>query len=110
VVVLSAGRAAAEGAPSSIGGRDTALARITFTMPPDIAITDLPLPAAPDGNGGLVVETATPTLALQRLTSWAVQRGMELAKLTVERPSLEDVYLALTQNDALSRAPEGSQR
>jgi ABC-2 type transport system ATP-binding protein len=110
VVVLSAGRVVAEGTPSSIGGRDTALARITFMLPPDTAGADLPLPAAFDGNGSLVVETAMPTLALQRLTTWAVQRGVELAGLTVERPSLEDVYLELTHDDAFSRAPEGSRR
>jgi ABC-2 type transport system ATP-binding protein len=110
VVLLSAGRVAAEGTPLSIGGRDTALARITFTLPPGTAIADLPLPAASDGNGGLVVETATPTLALQRLTTWAVQHGMELARLAVERPSLADVYLELTHDDALPGAPEGSRQ
>ncbi|MBV9093387.1 MAG: ABC transporter ATP-binding protein [Streptosporangiaceae bacterium] len=110
VVVLSAGLVAAEGTPSSIGGRDTALARITFTLPAGMTLGDLPLPAASNGNGGLVVETATPTLALQRLTTWAVQRGMELARLAVERPSLADVYLELTNDDALSGAPEGSRR
>jgi ABC-2 type transport system ATP-binding protein len=110
VVVLSAGRVAAEGTPASIGGRDTALARITFALPPGTAISDLPVPGASDGRGGLVVETANPTLALHRLTTWAVQRGLELSRLAVERPSLEDVYLELTHDDAPSGAPEGSRR
>jgi ABC-2 type transport system ATP-binding protein len=30
------------------------------------------------------------------LTTWAVERGLELDGLTVARPSLEDVYLQLT--------------
>jgi hypothetical protein len=39
-----------------------------------------------------------------------VQRGIELTRLAVERPSLEDVYLELTHDDALSGALEGSRR
>jgi ABC-2 type transport system ATP-binding protein len=110
LVVLSAGRVAAAGTPSSIGGRDIALARITFELPPEVAIGDLPLLASSEGNGGFVVATATPTFALQQLTTWAVRRGIELTRLAVERPSLEDVYLELTQDDALSGALEGSRR
>jgi len=30
------------------------------------------------------------------LTSWALERGVELRGLEVRRPSLEDVYLELT--------------
>jgi hypothetical protein len=49
------------------------------------------------GDGGLVtVETAEPTEALHRLTGWALGRGVSLDGITVERPSLEDVYLRLT--------------
>jgi ABC-2 type transport system ATP-binding protein len=41
--------------------------------------------------------TATPTADLAPLLSWAAVRGAELEALTVSRPSLEDVYLQLTQ-------------
>jgi ABC-2 type transport system ATP-binding protein len=34
--------------------------------------------------------------ALHALTSWAVEQGIDLPDLTVDRPSLEDVYLELT--------------
>jgi ABC-2 type transport system ATP-binding protein len=110
VVVLSAGRVAAEGTPSSIGGRDTALTRITFALAPGVPIGDLPVTVAPDRNGGLVVETATPTDTLHRLTTWAVQGRIELGGLAVERPSLEEVYLRLTNDAARSAVPEGSRR
>jgi ABC-2 type transport system ATP-binding protein len=110
VVVLAAGTVAAEGTPSSIGGRDRAMARISFALPADVAISDLPVPAAMEGNGRLVVETDSATEALRRLTTWAVDRGLELAGLSIERPSLEDAYLELTHSDALSGAPEGSRR
>jgi ABC-2 type transport system ATP-binding protein len=50
---------------------------------------------------GLVsVETAEPTQALHQLTGWALQRGTILGQLTVARPSLEDIYLRLTGDDA----------
>jgi ABC-2 type transport system ATP-binding protein len=110
VVVLSGGRVAAAGTPSTIGGRDTATARISFALPAGVAATDLPFPAATDGNGGLVVETDSATETLQRLTTWAVDRGVELTGLAVERPSLEDVYLELTRDGALPGVPEGSRR
>jgi ABC-2 type transport system ATP-binding protein len=58
----------------------------------------------------VVIETAQPTAELHRLTSWAVRHGVTLSGLTVDRPSLEDVYLRLTRDAAPSVAPEGSLR
>ena len=40
------------------------------------------------------------TVFLHDLTGWAVARGERLEHLTVLRPSLEDVYLALTDDCA----------
>jgi hypothetical protein len=34
--------------------------------------------------------------ALNQLTEWALQRGIDLEGLEVRRPTLEDVYLQLT--------------
>jgi ABC-2 type transport system ATP-binding protein len=36
------------------------------------------------------------TDALHRLTGWAIEHRIELETLQIVRPSLEDVYLALT--------------
>jgi ABC-2 type transport system ATP-binding protein len=52
------------------------------------------------------VETGRPTETLHQLTDWALRRGTVLAGLTVDRPSLEDVYLQLTGDGALAGAPE----
>jgi ABC-2 type transport system ATP-binding protein len=98
VAVISGGRIVAEGTPSTVGGRDTARARIRFALPPGYAPADLPLAAA-TGDGLVTVETPDPTQALHRLTGWALQRGLVLDRLTVDRPSLEDVYLSLTARD-----------
>ncbi len=42
----------------------------------------------------------SPTDVLHRLTGWAIERGEALDGLSVDRPSLEDVYLSLTSEEA----------
>jgi ABC-2 type transport system ATP-binding protein len=99
VVVLSGGAIVAEGTPESLGGRDVAEAVISFRLPVEVSLADLPagLPATPRlKENQVLLRTTTPTLVLNQLTGWAVARGEELEALTVTRPSLEDVYLQLT--------------
>jgi len=47
----------------------------------------------------VVVRTDEPTRVLHELTSDATARGVELEGLEVRRPTLEDVYLSLTEED-----------
>ena len=47
---------------------------------------------------------------LYQLTGWALQRGIVLEALTVDRPSLEDVYLRLTDHGAPEHVLERSPR
>jgi ABC-2 type transport system ATP-binding protein len=95
VAVISAGRIVALGPPSSLGGRDQANPRVLFRLAPGTALPDDIAPSpAPDGRVELA--TANLTATLYRLTSWAVERGIELDDLSVVRPTLEDVYLELT--------------
>jgi ABC-2 type transport system ATP-binding protein len=109
VVLLNNGAVVAEGPPAGLGGRDAERARITFTLPPGFPVAGLPVPAGLH-NGAVVIETASPTEDLHRLTSWALHRDITLAGLTVDRPSLEDIYLRLTQDGAPSGAAERSPR
>jgi ABC-2 type transport system ATP-binding protein len=95
VAVIMGGRIVSEGTPATLGGRDTAQTQIRFAMPADCSVGDLPVAVRLDGTYA-VVETAEPTSVLHQLTDWALRRGSELHGLTVERPSLEDVYLRLT--------------
>jgi ABC-2 type transport system ATP-binding protein len=54
-----------------------------------------------DGSGALVErETDDPTALLHELTAEALARGERLEELSVTRPSLEDVYLELTAEEA----------
>jgi ABC-2 type transport system ATP-binding protein len=100
---MSAGRIMAEGTPATLGGRDTARARIRFELPAGGTIADLPVTAVPDQDGLVAVDCTEPTGTLHQLTDWALRRGSVLARLTVDRPSLEDVYLQLTGENVPER-------
>ena len=105
VAVISSGRIVAEGPPATIGNRDQARARIRYRLadgatPP----ADLTAPPGPDGLIELVPDELT--AALHRLTGWALGQHVELNGLEVIRPSLEDVYLKLTDSSAAQAGPE----
>jgi ABC-2 type transport system ATP-binding protein len=108
VAVIAAGQIVAAGTPATIGGRDTAQARIRFGLPAGHVAGDLPFETAAEDDGLLTVRTDEPTLLLHRLTGWALDQGVTLSRLTVDRPSLEDVYLSLTGNPAEEPDPEPS--
>jgi ABC-2 type transport system ATP-binding protein len=99
VAVISSGRIVAEGPPATIGNRELARARIRYRLadggtPP----ADLSAPPGPDGHIELVPDDLT--AALHRLTGWALEQHVELTGLEVTRPTLEDVYLQLTDSPA----------
>lgn len=98
VAVIARGRIVAEGTPESIGGRADGEAAIRFRLAGAVSASEVPVAnAAFDADTGqVVVTTAEPTQALHELTGWALGRGVELERLVVDRPSLEDVYLELT--------------
>jgi ABC-2 type transport system ATP-binding protein len=52
------------------------------------------------GGEDVVVSTTEPTRVLHELTADALARGEELERLEVRRPTLEDVYLTLTGDEA----------
>ena len=56
------------------------------------------------------METAEPTQTLHQLTGWALRHGRVLDQLTVDRPSLEDVYLRLTDHDGREHTTERNTR
>ncbi|MGH3152916.1 MAG: ABC transporter ATP-binding protein [Streptosporangiaceae bacterium] len=106
VAVISGGKILEEGTPATLGGRDVARARISFTLPYGYSAADLPVQAAGGENGRLLVEADEPTEVLHRLTGWALDHGTTLPGLTVDRPSLEDIYLSLTAAQDASAAPK----
>ena len=49
----------------------------------------------------VLLVTAEPVLAANRLTGWALEHGHELEGLSIAQPSLEDIYLELTAATAV---------
>jgi ABC-2 type transport system ATP-binding protein len=76
VGVIAAGRIRAVGPPAELGGRGSARATVSWLS----------------GDGRRSVETDTPSAVVTQL---AAQFGGEIPELTVTRPSLEDIYLAM---------------
>ena len=101
--VISAGRIVAEGSPATLGDRNLARVRIRYRRP-DGALPPDSLTGPADPDGFTVIESADPVRDLHRLTSWAIENGVALDGLEVTRPSLEDVYLALTNEPDASPA------
>ncbi len=98
VAVMNAGQIIASGRPEELGGRDLRPAEIRFRLSTEWSLGDLPeVPGerSMDGESVLVL-TRKPVLASQRITSWAIERGVELGHFSVNQPTLEDIYLELT--------------
>jgi len=53
----------------------------------------------------VVIKTEEPTRVLYELTNEAVRAGIELEGLEVRRPTLEDVYLSLTEAEDEAVSP-----
>jgi ABC-2 type transport system ATP-binding protein len=98
IAIIDHGRIVAEGTPATLGGRD-GVAVIRFSLPAGSRPDELPLPGVRVDGSTMEVEAASPTRALHQLTSWALEKGIELDHLEVARPSLEDVYLEMTGED-----------
>jgi ABC-2 type transport system ATP-binding protein len=108
VAIISNGRIIATGSPESLVDRGVPQTEIRFRLPQGVAASELPgdLSVAARVDAGLVtLNVADPVPALRELTTWAGRRGVGLPGLTVGSPSLEDVYLELTDN---AGAEEGS--
>jgi ABC-2 type transport system ATP-binding protein len=101
IVVLSAGVIVAEGTPTTLGGRDRAAYQITFTLPPGVAIGELPVVDGSSRTLGqstkVLIESEQVMPTLQALSGWAIEHRYKISDLLVRRPALEDVYLGLTE-------------
>jgi ABC-2 type transport system ATP-binding protein len=100
IAVIADGAIVAEGTPHTLGGRDRLPATIRFTAPRGLGVADLPealrLLAEPTSNGSIVLRSEAPLRHVADLAGWASSRGVDLPDLDVRRPTLEDVYLGLT--------------
>jgi ABC-2 type transport system ATP-binding protein len=111
VGVIIAGQLVEVGTPREIGGRERALARVSFSLNGNLAGRALPEIGAETvtANGRVTITTACPTAVVAALARWAEANGEpELPGLSVTRPSLEDVYLAMVEAAGSSASPGAS--
>jgi ABC-2 type transport system ATP-binding protein len=100
VAVIARGEIVAEGSPRTIGDRHRGMTTVRFALDGG---ADLPerFDAERDGDHYLI-RTEQPTRLLHELTEWALAARVDLDGLEVSRPSLEDVYLQLTAEPAVT--------
>jgi ABC-2 type transport system ATP-binding protein len=81
VTIIAKGEIVARGTPEDLGDRESQPATISYRL-----------------NGEEIsMQTTTPVKTLHELTGRALERGEDLERLEVSRPTLEDVYLELTE-------------
>ncbi len=100
IAVIAEGEIVAEGTPQTLGDRQLSHAQITFSLPAETDIGELPDTLARRveraGRRRLVLRSREIAADVHALSTWALAHGLGLDDLEVHRPTLEDVYLKLT--------------
>ena len=96
IAIIDSGKIVAEGTPETLGGRADGKSMIRFALPEGVSVEELPISASTVDGDMIEVSAESATRALHELTTWAIGKDLELEQLQVARPSLEDVYLELT--------------
>ncbi len=106
VVILREGRVVAEGAPATLGdklGQETIIRfRLTDGLTADGIASAIGRRPKIAGNQATLA-TTEPQRDLHGLLDWAEGAGLQLADLEVRRPSLEDVFLEVTGDQAAQK-------
>jgi ABC-2 type transport system ATP-binding protein len=100
VAIISAGLIVASGSPSDLASDGQGHSEIRFRLPQGVRPPELPFAVRTSAriDGGSVSLTAEdPVPLLRELTNWAADQGHALPGLTVSEPTLEDIYLRLTE-------------
>jgi ABC-2 type transport system ATP-binding protein len=102
IAVIAGGWIVAEGTPHTLGGRDRLATTIRFSLPSGVDLDELPAALRPlaenTGDHVVVVRSQTPLAHVRLLAEWALGLGLDLPDLDLRRPTLEDVYLDLTDD------------
>jgi ABC-2 type transport system ATP-binding protein len=109
VAVITGGRIVAQGSPDSLGGRDKGSSRIRFVLPPGTQASDLPVQGSNAAGNAVEIQTHDEIEILARLTTWALENGVALSSLTVERLTLEDIYIRLVDQEGKDSVSSESQ-
>jgi ABC-2 type transport system ATP-binding protein len=98
--ILVHGTIRAEGDPRSLIGGETAVTIIEFALAENSAKPPGSLLEGATVTEGVIrIRTNDGTRVIHQLTGWALDNNTELIGLAVSRPSLEDVFLEVTQQE-----------
>ena len=97
IVVIAGGTIVARGTASQLADQVGASTTITWRQPPGAPPPPERLGVSLGGDGSALIATGDVVGVLNALTSWAIDRGVDLVDLNVARPTLDDVYLRLTR-------------
>ena len=109
VAIISAGRIVATGSPDELAGDGESRTEISFRLPDGVHAPDLPFAVRTSARidaGAVSLTAEDPIPLLRELTNWAADRGVGLPGLTVGAPTLEDIYLELTEHADGAESPE----
>jgi ABC-2 type transport system ATP-binding protein len=105
VAIVKGGVIVAKGAPADLAGPGAQETEIAFVPPDEVPLRSLPggVAAVHGEDGRARLRTQMPTRLLAELCGWAAEHGIELERLEVTRPTLEDVYLELVATEPAPR-------
>lgn len=108
VVVVADGRVVADASPGEVGGLAGRGSLVRFPVPEGVGLpANLAADATlEDGWATLATDDLAPVLG--ELLDWSREREVDLNRLTVGRPTLEDAYLALTTGMNTGGSHEGA--
>ncbi len=96
IVVIADGLIAARGTAAELATQVGAIPTIAWRQDPAASPPPGELGVVLGADGGFSIATDEVVPRLNALTSWAIDHGVDLIDLVVDRPTLEDVYLTLT--------------
>ena len=98
IVVIGAGKILARGTAEELAEQVDAQTRISWKPTPgDLHPPDGFRAQVDKTTGQVRIDTKDALVSLNELTNWATKMGVQLPELNVARPTLEDVYLQLTE-------------
>jgi len=103
IAIIANGRIVASGTAASLGDDLANESTIRFTLPSAISPAALPPTFSPAVTGGthgsrkIEARTASPLPLVGALAAWARERNIDLPDLEISKPTLEDIYLELTE-------------
>ena len=102
VAILREGTIVAQGPPDRLAAGDGRRTRVTFRQPEGVTRDEIAatVECAIEVEGETVtIDTAMTQRTLYRLTEWAERSSVDLERLEARRPSLEEVFLHVTEEE-----------